>query len=511
VASAATAQEPLRGGTLSVALSSEPVHLNGALTPASGVGMVSTKMLEGLLGYDFELNPVPRLATGWIVAPDGLSITLRLRAGVKWHDGTDFTAADVAFSLLQVWKVLHPRGRATFAGVTAVETPDPLTALLRLSVPAPALLAALSGYESPVLPKHLYEGSDIANNPRNSAPIGTGPFRFKEWRRGEAIRLERDPGYREPYKPYLDAIDFRILPGGGNRVAAFETGEVMLGAFNPVPLNDVERLDKLAHLDIETRGYEYFAPMYVAQFNLRNRVLADPRVRQAFAHAIDRAALMRSVWFGFAGNATGPVPSAQKRWYTDDVPRQAFDPKRAEQLLDEAGQTRGPEGRRFRLTLDYLPVGADHRRTAEFLRQQLARVGIELTVREQELPAYMRRIYTDQDFDLAVGPINAMADPGIGVLRLYGSKSIESGLLFGNAGGYRSAAMDRAIDAAQIEGDTALRRGLLGQVQRLAQQDLPLIDLFEPRFFTVFNKRLHGHTIGAEGVCGSFAEAWLAR
>jgi peptide/nickel transport system substrate-binding protein len=507
----AVAEEPRRGGILTMTLSPEPVSLNSAADPSNAAALVSTKVLEGLLGYDFDLNPVPRLATSWLVAPDGRSITFRLRPGVKWHDGADFTSADVAFSLMQVWKVLHPRGRASFAAVTQVETPDPLIAVLRLSAPAPALLAALSAFEAPVLPKHVYAGAEIAGHPRNVAPIGTGPFRFKDWRRGQAILLERNPDYWDRGKPYLEGIEFRILTGGTNRASAFETGEALIGAFNPVPLNEVERLDKLPHLDIETRGYEALAPMYLAQLNLRNRQLADKRVRQALAHAVDRTALARNVWFGFAVPATGPVPSSQRQWYEEDVPRYAFDPKRAEQLLDEAGLARGSDGKRFKLVLDYLPLGADHRRTAEFLRQQLARVGIEAEVRDQDLPSFVRRVYTDGDFDLALGYFYALADPTLGLQRLYWSKGAFRDAPFGNASRYANAEMDRVLEAIQSESEPLLRRALIGRMQRLAQEDLPTIDLFELRFFTLYNRRVRSHTVDAEGPCGNFAETWLAR
>jgi peptide/nickel transport system substrate-binding protein len=445
------------------------------------------------------------------VAPDGLSIRFNLRRGVKWHNGTDFTSADVAFSVLKVWKVLHPRGRNSFAAVSAVETPDPHTAILRLTAPAPAILSALSAIDAPVLPKHLYDPGDIAGHPRNVAPIGTGPFRFKEWRRGEAIVLERNPAYWAPSQPYLDAIEFRIIGRSAARASAFETGETLIGGFSPVPLNEVERLDKLPHLDIETRGYEALAPLYVAQFNLRKGPLADRRVRQAIAHAIDRGAIGRNVWFGFAGPAVGPVPPSQRRWLDEDVPRYGFDPRRAEQLLDEAGQMRGAEGRRFKLTLDYLPLGADHRRTAEFLRQQLARVGIEAEVRDQDLPAYVKRIYGDRDFDLAIGYVYALPDPALGVQRLYWSKGPFRDAPFGNASGYANPEMDRLIEAAQGERDATLRRGLYGQMQRLAQEDLPVLSLFELKFFTMFNRRVRNHTVDAEGPCGNFATVWLAR
>ncbi|MBN9633014.1 MAG: ABC transporter substrate-binding protein, partial [Actinobacteria bacterium] len=135
----------------------EPPTLVGLVNSAAGTFLVSPKTVEGLLSYDFDLRPRPQLAVAWEVQPDGLQYTFRLRRGVKWHDGRDFSSADVAFSILAL-KASHPRGRATFASVSEVRTPDAHTAVLVLSKPAPFLLTALAAAESPIVPRHVYEG-----------------------------------------------------------------------------------------------------------------------------------------------------------------------------------------------------------------------------------------------------------------------------------------------------------------------------------------------------------------
>ncbi len=121
--------------------------------------IVGPKIFDALLQYAADLTPEPQLATSWTISPDGLRYSFRLRPGVKWHDGKDFTSDDVAFSI-GVLKVAHPRGRGTFANVTAVETPDPLTATIVLSKPAPYLISALAATESPIIPKHIFAGTD---------------------------------------------------------------------------------------------------------------------------------------------------------------------------------------------------------------------------------------------------------------------------------------------------------------------------------------------------------------
>ena len=507
----AGAQEPAKGGTLTMVVQPEPPSLVSATNSAGPIGVVSTKILQGLLTYDYDMNPRPSLAETWKVSADGKTITFNLRKGVKWHDGKDFTSADVQFSAMKVWKELHPRGRSTFAKLTAVETPSPLTAVFKLSEASPYLMSALSSYEGQILPKHLYDGTDIAQNPYNSKPVGTGPFMFKEWQKGNFILLERNPNYWDRGKPHLDKIVLRIIPDASARAAAFETGEILLGGFSPVPLNDVKRLEATGKFDLETKGYEYLAPLFLLEFNLKNRYLADKRVRQAIAHAVNRDLVVKTVWFGFGKPATGPVPSVLTQFYSASVPQYPFDPKKAEQLLDDAGFKRGADGKRFKLVHDFLPYGADYQRTAEYFKQALGKVGIDVEIRSQDTAAFLKRVYTDNDFDVTSNFFYALPDPTIGVQRIYWTKNIKKGVPFSNASGYSNPEMDKVIEDAQIEHDRKKRKDLIHRLQAIAQDDLPVLDLFEVRFFTLVNRKVQDHTTSAEGVYGSFADAWLKK
>ena len=186
-----------RSGVLMVAADSEATNWNGAIAASNGVFFVTSKVLEPLadqISGGSGLKPV--LATSWTPAADGRSITFQIRQGVKWHDGKDFSSADVAFSAMEVWKKLQNFGRVVFKDLEAVETPNAQTAVFRFSKPIPSqlILNALPAL-STVIPKHFYEGTEIAQNPANQKPVGTGPFTFAEQKRGEFIRLERNPNY----------------------------------------------------------------------------------------------------------------------------------------------------------------------------------------------------------------------------------------------------------------------------------------------------------------------------
>ena len=393
-----------------------------------------------------------------------------------------------------------------------MDTPDDHTAVFRLSQPAPYLATKWSSYESPIIPRHVFEGTDISANPATAAPVGTGPFRFKDWARGNHLILERNPDYWDVGKPYLDRIVFRFTPDASSRAAALEANEAQLGVLTPVPLSEMARLTATPGLMATTAGYDYMAPVLLLQINVRRKPLDDRRVRQALAYAINRDALMRTVWFGFGKPATGPVPSVVKAWYTTDgVPAYPFDPKKAEALLDEAGLKRGADGKRFRMGLDPLAQGSDFLRTGEFIRQQLGRVGVEVELRTGDYASYSRRLFTDYDFDTTVNYNGAFPDPSAGLQRIYWSKAAQRGVPSVAITGYADPDMDRDFEQGLNENDPAKRWALYADMQRRAMTDLPLIPLMEMRFITVASKRLVNHTVGIDGVVGSnFASAFFA-
>jgi len=170
---AASAQK--RGGTLVMLVQPEPPTLAAYLSTSGPIGQVATKVYEGLLEYDFDLKPVPGLAESWKVGADGKTVTFKLQKGVRFHDGTPLTSADVKFSVLEVLRKVHPRGAITFRDITDIETPDEHTVVFTLQNPAPYLMMALSGYESPIVPKHLFEGTDVKNSKYANAPSAPVP------------------------------------------------------------------------------------------------------------------------------------------------------------------------------------------------------------------------------------------------------------------------------------------------------------------------------------------------
>ena len=500
--------EPARGGTLRFLVEQEPTTLVTIAHTAGPSTRVSPKVTEGLLIYGFDFKPQPALATEWSVSPDGLTYSFTLRPGVKWHDGKDFTSSDVAYSI-DLLKKFHPRGRATFSAVTQVDTPDPLTAVLHLSKPAPYLLTALDASESPIVPKHVYEGTDPLTNKNASAPIGTGPFVFKEWVKGSHIILDRNPDYWDKGKPYLDRVVVRFIADKGARSAAFETGELDLGGGPPVATSDLARLQALPTLGSDTRGYEYNGTMTQLYFNYDNPVFKDKRVRQAIAHAIDLNLLLETVYFGYGKVSAASISANLAAFHNAALKPYKYDPVLAGKLLDEAGFPKKADGTRLSLRLYANPY--NYQASGDFVKQALTKIGIAVDFQFFDFSTYIQKTYTGREFDLTLESLSNTFDPTPGVQRTLWSKNFKVGLPFSNASHYESPAADKLLEDAAVEPDPARRRQLWLDFQQHVYDEVAAINLIAPDGVTLFAKKVQNHTLGVTGVNASFADVYFEK
>jgi len=371
------------------------------------------------------------------------------------------------------------------------------------------IMTSLGGFISPILPKHLYESGDPLRNPANSAPIGTGPFRFKEWRRGSVIIFERNPSYWDEGKPYVDRLVYRLLGDSATRSAALDAGEVVLAGPNPVPFSELERFRNNPQFAVESRGEELLMHMQALQINLRHPELAKPQLRQAIYHAIDRKALIRAVWYGAGHVSDSPIPAQAGDMHADDLPSYSYDPARAQALLDSAGLPAKSDGFRLKLRIDWVPSGQEALLTAQFIRQSLRRIGLDVEVRSFDLATYIRQIYSDYDFDLNVMTYFPTLDPSVGVQRFYWSKAASKGTPFVNASGFSDTEVDRLLEEAAIENDSARRRDLIHQFQRNVMTSLPILPLVDLDYVSIINKSVRDIMARPEGIRDNFADVWI--
>jgi peptide/nickel transport system substrate-binding protein len=509
---AAPAAAQKSGGTLVQITQPEPPNLAPYISTSAPIGQVTAKIYDGLLEYGFDLKPKPSLAESWQVSPDGKTVTFKLRKDVKFHDGKPFTSADVQFTIMDVLKKVHPRGINTFRDVTAVETPDPYTVIFKLSAAAPYMLAALSGYESPMLPKHVFSQGDIRTHANANKPIGTGPFKFVEWRRGELVRLDKNPDYWRKGLPHLDRIVVRFINDEATRTAALEKGEAHVAGFGAVPYNDAKKLGQLPSISITTKCYEMISPVVELLINTKRAPFDNVKVRQAVAYAIDRKFIIDNIWFGFGKPATGPISSnfAPSGFYTADVRKYQVPDgiERANKLLDEAGVPRKEGGVRFEIVHDMTPYGPEWQRFGEVVQQRLAKIGIKATLRYEDVATWLKRVYTDYDFFLTSNFLYNLSDPVIGVHRAIHGRNIKKGTVFVNGSQWHDAKADELMDKATVEPDPKKRGEYYHEVQKSAVEASPIVWVFELNFPTIVNKKYHDVIVSPLGIYTNFATAW---
>ncbi|MFM8617044.1 MAG: ABC transporter substrate-binding protein [Alphaproteobacteria bacterium] len=420
---AAFAQEqPRRGGIMTVHFPTEQRILNPSLQASTGVYIVGGKIQEPLVDLDAAGNPAPCLAESWEATPDGKTITFRLRRGVTWHDGRPFTSADVQFTAMEMWKKILNYGTTLQLFLDAVDTPDAHTAVFRYSRPMPLnlLLRAIPdlGFVSA---KHIYEGTDIRQNPANTAPVGTGPFRFVQYERGQFIIADRNPNYWRNNLPYLDRVVWRVVSDRSAAAAQMESGQLLFSPFSALSIADFTRLGRDPRFEVTTRGNEGNARTNTLEFNFRNPILADIRVRRAIAHALDIPFFIENFLGPFAKVGTGPIPTTSPDFYPANMPQYPFNRAQANRLLDEAGHRRGAGGVRFHLRLNPAPWGEDIALWSTFIQQSLNEVGIRVEIVRLDAAGFLRTVYNDWNFDLATGWHQYRNDPAVSTTVWYRS------------------------------------------------------------------------------------------
>ncbi|MBW3642042.1 MAG: ABC transporter substrate-binding protein [Actinobacteria bacterium] len=466
--STASAGEPRFGGTLVVGTNADPGPLNPGITTSVPTHVVTGPMFNGLVGIDQELQPTPDLATSWEISPDGLTTTFRLAQDVRWHDGQPFSSADVKFTFEQILLPFSARTKAALTPVLAgIDAPDDTTVTFRFSRPYPAFLALIDKVNAPILPRHLYEGTDPMTNPVNQRPVGTGAFKFASATPGNEYRMVRNDDYFGEDGPYLDEIVVRVIPEQASLAAAFEAGEV-----DYLPLPPEAEVDRLAELDgvvATDAGREAFASVTFLVFNLERPALQDRRVREALALAVDKQFIIDAVLDGNGIPTTGPISPDLVTFYSDDVVVHPPDAERARTLLADAGAAD------LALTFVHDPSVA---RLAAVLKDQLDQIGIDLQLVSLERNAWIDRLYKAKDFDLSYTNFENGPDPAIGVHRAFLSSNIGP-VPFSNAAQYRNPEVDDLLTRAGTTVDTDERVKLYDEFQKIVSEELPYLYLYQ--------------------------------
>jgi peptide/nickel transport system substrate-binding protein len=496
------------GGTALMALIQEPGQLNDFFNGQSG-SYISVLAVEPLFSANLDGSYTPVLAAevptvenGGISA-DSLTVTVKLRDGVKWSDGEPFTADDVAFTFA-VYKDpgSTPDVGANYTLVDSVTAIDPLTVEIKMTGINPGYLDLFQQ----TLPKHKYTTTAITQeDPLARIPLGTGPFLIEDWAVGDQIKFVKNPNYREEGKPLLDGITVKITPDKESTIAAFANGEYDYVYF--VVTGDLPVLAESDAVTVSVR--DSGASVEWLWLNLSvdgdpskpHPVLGDPAVREAIDYAIDRQTIIDEVLGGY-GTLTGAFIFAG--WAAVQTPATPFDPEHAKQVLEAAGWVDSGDGIRakdgVKASLRYQTISGDQVRELyqQVVQQNLKDVGIEVKI--ENVPSNTLfgsygegGLIVRGNFDITMSRAGYEIDPFEWVA-LYETKNIPSeenpdGFSYSF---YSNPEFDELAAQAAATLDQTVRKGLYDQIGQLFARDRPSIPLYQSAAGTAYSKRLQG-------------------
>ena len=440
---------PGMAAALVVAVSTEPPGLDPTTNAAAVIKLLlHHNVYECLVQFDAEAKLHGQLAASWDVSEDGLQYTFRIRDGVLFHDGTPCDAEAVRRSFLRTLdpQTGHPN-RSFYAAVEEVIA-EGSTVRFGLKYPYAPFLSLLALGDSVVVPAHR---EDLAVR-----PIGTGPFRFIEWRPADRLILERNAEYYVPETPQLDRVTVRFIPDPSAQLAALRAGDVDLVA---------EVTPEVAFaLSSDARYSVISGPSNVVQIMAINNArppldLLD--VRQAIAHALDRKAIIDQVFFGF-GTPIGSHLTPAVPFYSDMTHLFPYDPGTAKQLLAQAGYA-GGLSLKMVLPSNY----AQHVRTGELIAAQLAAVGIRATIELVDWNTWLDRVFSKADYDLTVVGHPGRVDPA---LMLTGYAADRTDYYFRR--GWRSEELESLLVQGAVTADPELRQEIYVRVQEILAEEV---------------------------------------
>jgi peptide/nickel transport system substrate-binding protein len=447
---------------LNIGLVLEPPNLDPTMGGAAAAIREVTyqNIYQGLTRIDYRGETQPDLAKSWDISPDGLTYTFHLQTGVKFHDGTPMTADDVKFSLDRARAPKSTTAQPQlFASIQSVDVVDPATVKITLKHPDGDFLYNM-GWGDAVIVSPKTAKTDA------TTPIGTGPFKFVDWVKGDHIDLVKNPDYwGTPAK--LDKVTFKFIADPTAATSALLAGDIDAFPEFPAPesLAQIKADPRFNVLVGSTEGETVMAMI------LGHKPLDNILVREAIAHAIDRKAIIDGAQYGY-GTPIGTFFPPSNPAYVDLTALSNFDPDKSKELLKQAGVSN------LTLTLK-LPPPAYARNSGQIIQQELANVGINVKIVNVEWAQWLQDVFTNKDYDLSIVSHVEPNDFGVFARDSY----------YFN---YHSDAYKKIIADLNLTTDPAKRTALKQDAQRQLAKDYAAIFLFELADITVADKDLKG-------------------
>ena len=500
---------PVAGGTVTIPIGADPT-----LNPWSPNAFVESLFInrvifDGLTKPGKDLAPAPDLAESWTTATDGLSWTFKLRSGVKWSDGKPFTADDVAFTFndIVLKKELGAQNAASYSAVKSVTVVDPNTVRFDLSRKFAALSSFLA-YNAGIVPKHVLSADPLKTTSFNKGvPVTTGPFKVEKYTSGQSVSLVRNENYFGA-KPYLDKVVFTVVADPNTQIAQALSGDITIMILDNKAA--VDRIKSAPGLVVASRPLVQYFWLALNQTDTR---FTDVRVRQAFVHAIDRQAIIKSVELGYGSIANSPITPALKAYYDPaHASRYPYDQAKAKELLQAAGWTAGPDGvlqkdgKPFRFTMDVGQRGVLEPVNA-LIQQDLKKVGVVADLNTMEWNAYIQKVVVRREYTASVNWWTYPSDPD--VFPYYHSSAAGKGF---NIPGYQDPKLDDLLVQGQSASDLESRKAVYKQLQQYTADTLPYLFLWYPQEIDVLSSSLQGvPELGLRDAMHYIGEWWLAK
>ena len=480
-------------------------YLNPILARDSASGDINNLVFNGLLKYDKDLKLVVDLAEGWTVSPDGLTITFRLKKNVRWHDGLPFTSEDVKFTYE---KLIDPKVQTPYSSdyllVKNFVVIDTYT--VRISYKQP-FAPALETWGMGIIPKHVFENGDFNTNPANRRPVGTGPYKFNEWKTDEKIVLDANPDYFDG-KPYISRYVYRIIPDESVQFLELRNESVDEMGLTP----DQWKAYPEFFLKYNKYRYPAFSYTYLA-FNLRNPVFAEKKFRQAVAYAIDKSEIINGVLLGMGKAANGPFPP-QSWAYDTNVKDYEYNTDLARQLLSELGWKDEDgdgylekDGRKLAFTIMTNQGNKLRQLSAEIIQSQLKKIGIKADIRVLEWSTFVHQFIDKKNFEAVILGWSLSRDPD--QYAIWNSKQTGDGQY--NFISYKNPEVDKLLDEGRRTFNMKKREAIYHDIHRILAEDLPYIFLYYPESLPVVHKRFRGPEVAPAGIGWNFFKWWSAK
>jgi peptide/nickel transport system substrate-binding protein len=458
------------------------------LASDSASGEVTGWIFNGLTKYDKNLKVTGELAESWEISPDGLQIIFHLRKGVLWHDGVEFTADDVLFTYNTVIdpKVPTPYS-SNFGPVKEVKALDKYT--LKVSYREP-YAPALESWGMGILPKHILEGKDITNEYYSRNPIGTGPYKLKEWVTGQKIVLEAFENYFEG-RPKTDRFIVRVIPDTATMFLELKFGGIDFMGLTP-PQYKLQAEKEFFKKYFQKFRYPAFGYTYLG-YNLLDPKFSDVRVRKAISHAVNKKDIIAGVLLGYGTPCTGPFPP--ESWaYNPAAKDPGYDPEKSFKLLEEAGWKIGKngllekEGKVFEFTVITNQGNEARLKAAQIIRENLKKIGIRMNIKVLEWQAMLHEFIDKKRFEAVIMGWGLSRDPDMYDI-WHSSKTKEGEFNFIS---YKNEEVDRLLLEGRRTFDLDKRKKIYHRIHEILAEEQPYTFLYVPDALPVLHKRFRG-------------------